>query len=336
MDRRDLFASVLVDDAIAAAMMPWSCPCDFGPSARYRLQELVGVGRDSLVYRAHDRRMSSEGFTANVAVKIRRAGTSDHEALTVRRVVHQNVLRVFDHGVDEASGSQYMVMEYVEGGDLSQKPGPWAVQEAVRFMVKVARGVHAAHSAGVVHCDLKPANIFMTTEGEPKVGDFDLSASVLNSAKDARGNLAFMSPEQFAGEENALSPPSDVYALGGLLFNLLTGELPNGASHGAITKAHTLGGDPARARIKGDLGCIVRKAMAPDRASRYNSAGELAGDLEQWLQGEPIEWLKPNPIKRSILWGARRPKLAATEERTNGALAPTDLRFQVTGRKCGE
>lgn len=195
MDRQDLLASILVDDAITAAMMPWSCPCDFGPQGRYRLLELVAVGRDSLVYRGHDRLLSSEGFGAEVAIKIVQGEAAQHEALTARRVAHPYVLRVLDRGVDNQTQATYMVTEYVEGGDLSQKPAPWELHQAVGFMIKVAKGVHAAHAAGVIHCDLKPANIFVTKEGDPKVGDFDLAASPLNISAAARGNVAFMSPE---------------------------------------------------------------------------------------------------------------------------------------------
>ncbi|HYE62377.1 MAG TPA: serine/threonine-protein kinase [Phycisphaerales bacterium] len=307
MDRKDLLASILVDEAIAASMVPWACPCHFGPEGRYRLQELVGVGRNSLVYRAHDRLMSSEGYNATVAVKIMKSAAVEREALTVRRVSHDHVLRVSERGVDPASGVQFLVMEYVEGGDLSKAEVPWDVKRAVRFMVKVARGVHAAHSASVVHCDLKPANILLTAEGEPKVSDFDLSASVLNPGTAVRGNYAFMSPEQYAGEVNALSPPSDVYALGGLLYYLLTGDLPNGTSHAEVAGAHLQGVAGRKPLPKGDLAAIVQRAMARDRDARHNSAGEFAEDLERWLRREPIPWLRSNPVKRTAMWCVRKP-----------------------------
>ncbi len=308
MDSKDLLASVLVDNAIAASMMPWSCPCDFGPDARYRLLELVGVGRDSLVYKGHDRLLSSEGFSAAVAIKVMHAEAAQREALAARRVVNPYVLRVLDRGIDRESQAAYIVTEYIEGGDLSQKSEPWELDDAVTFMTKVAKGVQAAHAAGIVHCDLKPANIFLTADGEPKVGDFDLSASPLNPSQANRGNVAFMSPEQFAAEENSLSPPSDIYALGGLLYFLTTGQLPNGASHLEVSQRHAGTIKPARGGVRGDLSRIITRAMDPVRDRRHASAAEFVQDLEHWQRHQPLEWTRPSMAKRVTLWGLRRSK----------------------------
>jgi hypothetical protein len=309
MDRKDVFASILADEIIASAMVPWACPADFGPEGRYRLQELVGTGRNSLVYRAHDRLMSSEGYQANVAVKIKRSSGITQEALTARRVIHENVLRVSERGVDPGSGTHYLVMEYVDGGDLSSVAVPMAPRMAVQLMRKVARGVQAAHSAGVVHCDLKPANILLTAEGEPKVSDFDLAASELNQSADGRGNLAFMSPEQARCEVDALTVPSDVYALGGLLYYLLTGSLPSRDLGGKLEAGIS---DAAKTpELRGDLGRVIARAMAKDRDRRHNSAGEFADDLGRWLALEPIPWIRTSPIRRTWMWGRRKPLHAA-------------------------
>jgi hypothetical protein len=307
----NVLASVLVDDAMASALMPWACPSDFGPAGRYQLIELAGAGRRSLVYRAHDRSMSSEGFGADVAVKIMRTGGSEREALAARRIVHPNVLRVLDRGVDEASGCAFLVTEYADGGDLSQQTVPWPAEKAVRFVAKLARAVQAGHAAGVVHCDLKPDNILLTRDGEPKIGDFDLSFSVLNRSQESRGNVAFMAPEQFAREEDSLAPPADIYALGGLLYYLLTGELPNGATHEEIEAVHASRGTLPRRSLRGDLGRIVGRALAHDKAIRHNSAGELADDLERYLRHEPISWLRTGPFRRTAMWAYRRPFTAA-------------------------
>jgi hypothetical protein len=307
MDRSEALASMLLDEAITDSLMPWACPCDFGPSARYRLVELVGIGRHSLVFRAQDRHLSSEGFSATVAIKVLR-DRSGHarEALAARRINHPNVLAVLDHGLIDG-GVAYVVCEYIDGGDLSEAAVPWPPRQAAAFVLKAARGVQAAHSAGVVHCDLKPANIMLTLEGDPKLVDFDLSHWGADDGSTARGNLAFMSPEQFRGDPASLTPPSDIYALGGLLYYLLTGKLPNGETRAEVGRAHAAAQPIPGPSIQRDLDRICRKAMAHAREDRYHSAGELADDLERWLRHEPIPWTRPGPIRRFLLVARRRP-----------------------------
>lgn len=307
MIQPDALASVLVDHALAEALVPWPCPSDFGPDGRYRLEEVIGAGQDSIVYRAKDRRLSSEGFDAAVALKIsRHAQSVRHDALSARRIVHPNVLSILDQGVTE-DGAAYLVSELVEGGDLSEKDVPIPPREAARFIAKLARGVHAAHSAGVVHCDLKPANILLTTEGEPKLADFDLARWASQSDDHARGNIAFMSPEQFRGERDALSPPSDIYALGGLLFYLLTGKLPNGQTRNEVAVIHATRTEPPSPGKNRTLDQICRRAMAIDRHERHDSAAQLADDLDAWLEHRPIEWLRPGTPERAFLWARRHP-----------------------------
>jgi hypothetical protein len=314
----DLLASVLVDDARAAALVPWSCPCEFGEQKRYRLEELVGVGGSSLVYRATDLWMSSDGFDATVAVKIRRgragdAAASGHddwsdggEALSARRITHPNVLSVIDRGVD-SSGAAYLVAEYLPGGDLGDLPRPMPARRAASLMIKVARAVQAAHAAGVVHCDLKPSNILLTSEGEPKLADFNLARSALLASEQARGNAGFMAPEQFLGQENALSPPADIYALGGLLFFLLCDRLAAGATREDIAAHHRSGRSAGPPGAGGDLDRICLRSMAPRREDRYHSAGELADDLERWLEHRPITGAPTGAARKAWLWCRRGP-----------------------------
>lgn len=297
------FASVLVDEALAAALVPWPCPCPFGPQGRYRLEELISTGPRSLVYRATDQKLSSQGFDARVAVKVFRVGAApNEEALAARRITHPNVLSILDGGVED--GSQYLVAEFVDGGDLSGKGGPWPAREAAQFMAKVARGVQAAHSAGIVHCDLKPANILLTDAGEPKLADFELSRWSDRDDSQARGNAAFMSPEQFRGEPDSLTPPSDIYALGGLLYWLLTGRLPNGGTEEEVAQRLTRKGAAPSPLIERDLDRICMRAMAPPRDARYHSAGEFADDLARWLGFEPLPW--DTTAARRLWLSARR------------------------------
>lgn len=305
------FASILMDQALAAEMVPWACPCPFGPGGRYRLDELVAASPHALIYAATDTAMSSEGFDATVAIKIlRKAQTARPEALTARRVEHPNVLATLDRGVSE-DGFPFIVAEFAGGGDLSRATLPMPPTQAVTLMAKVARAVQAAHSAGVVHCDLKPANILLTRQGEPKLADFGLSRWTSDSDEGSRGNIAFMSPEQFEGRDHALTPPSDIYALGGILTHLLTGRLPHGESAPEIAERRAAGHTVPSPGIERDLDRICLKATAHNPAHRYHSAGEFAEDLERWLHHEPIAWTSPSVFRRARLHARRHPYLAA-------------------------
>jgi predicted Ser/Thr protein kinase len=319
-------------------------PCDFGPTMpngrrRYELQELLGQGASGQVYLGLDRQLSEEGHTAMVAIKIllsadRKPSVREQlleEATKVRRISHPNVVLVHDRGVTEQD-EDYIVYELVDGGDLGQRigavPRPMAPREAAALVASVAEGVQAAHSAGVIHCDLKPGNIMLTRGGEPKVADFGVAVrlSVPREFEDGQaadiggivGNIAFISPEQYRGEEGALSVQSDVYALGGILYLLLTGELPNGSTVGEIATTH----DPEHGRAEAprlrmllpgldrDLEAICRRALAPTGAKRHPSASALAEDLRHWLAREPIGWMKPGFFHVLKLWSRRKPALA--------------------------
>lgn len=305
------FASILMDQALAAEMVPWACPCPFGPGGRYRLDELIAASPHALIYAATDTAMSSEGFDATVAIKIlRKTQTTRPEALTARRVEHPNVLATLDHGVSD-DGFSYLVAEFAGGGDLSRATLPMPPTQAVTLMAKVARAVQAAHSAGVVHCDLKPANILLTREGEPKLADFGLSRWTSDSDEGSRGNIAFMSPEQFEGRDHALTPPSDIYALGGILTHLLTGRLPHGESPQEIAQRRADGHAVPSPGIERDLDRICLKATAHNPAHRHHSASEFAEDLERWLHHEPIAWTRPSVFRRARLHARRHPFLAA-------------------------
>lgn len=298
------WASTLVDEAIIAAMMPWACPCNFGPEGRFRLEELVYLGKRSLVYRGIDKRLSSSGFAATVAIKI--TSTQDSgviDALSARRIVHPNVVRVLDLGIDPDSGASFIVTEFIEGGDMSHLQVPVESTRAAALIAQLARGVQAAHAAGVVHCDLKPTNVLMTSTGMPKLADFDLCRSPVNPDCVVRGNRAFMAPEQALGGDAGLAPLADIYALGGMLRWLLTGIIEPGTPDSLKTEL-ALHADY-------DLSRICLRALETERNKRHSSAGELADDLERWLTSRPIEWTNPNPAKRAKLWVRRNPGRAS-------------------------
>jgi serine/threonine protein kinase len=366
-----LLADAMADAADGAAPMSRPAaaaplPRGFGPPLpsgrpRYVLKELLGRGSHGTVYRAVDRQLSEANRPAMVAIKVL-ADEADaaarrrlvEEATKARRVDHPNVVRILDRGRTR-HGEDFLVFEYVRGQSLADllesRSGPLPPAEAARLLSRVARGVQAAHAAGLVHCDLKPANIIVMPDGTPKVADFgvavrqDSPGAADDDAAAVRvpppagapasprgtgrriGNLAFISPEQYRCEPGALSPASDIYALGGILFYLLTRVLPNGETAEAVAAAHAaIGGrqeapSPRRAapggrrrrarRIDADLDAICARAMAPVPHRRYGSAEALANDLEAWMRCEPIPWTRPGPWRRARLLVRRQPVAVA-------------------------
>jgi len=315
-------------------------PAEFGPliksgRPRYQLTKLLGSGSAGEVYQAIDRQLSEKDRPAYVAIKLltgrERGKRARHllieEATKARRVVHDNVVRVLDRGVSDED-EDYIVYEHVEGGDLDDwfKRLDWRVpvDVAAKMVARIARGVQAAHSAGLVHCDLKPSNVLVTESGEPKVCDFGIAVreSDMRRAQAGAikpiGNVAFISPEQYRAEEGSLSPPSDVYALAGILYYLLTHELPNGDSLSAVAKTHdpvsgrALAPNPqdARSDVDSDLAAICRRSMSLRPADRHASAATLAEDLEAWARREPIAWTRPTLWKVAKLAARRRPGVA--------------------------
>lgn len=315
-------------------------PCDFGPlltdgRKRFDVRQRLGGGTQGDVYLAADRALAEPDKPAWVAIKrlnvksmvdAERAAFAE-EARKARRIEHPNVVRVLDRGEDSRDG-EFVIYEYVDGGDLAaacgKRAGPLPPRDAAELMSQVCAGVQAAHVAGVVHCDLKPSNILLTREGRPKVADFGVATRVAAGDRDGLksngpiGNLAFIAPEQFLGKDGALAIPADVYALGGLLFYLLTAKLPNGDTPEEVERRHrsTTPIAPPSARaivpdIDTDLNAICERALARDPRERYQSAEALGADLRAWLERRPIEWTHPGTLRRTALLIRRQPIASA-------------------------
>ncbi|MEM7229339.1 MAG: protein kinase [Planctomycetota bacterium] len=346
---------------------PRDLPCAFGPELvdgrpRYEMESLLGVGAFGQVYLAVDRHLSDDDHQALVAIKILSTRIREpwarqrmiEEATKARRIDHTNVVRVVDRGVSR-DDEDYIVYEYVDGGDLAQwlddHTSVIAPAEAAALVAKIARGAQAAHYAGVVHCDLKPGNIMLTGDGEPKIADFGIAARLgegidhalySDLIDDSRplGNLAFIAPEQFRKEPGALSVAADIYALGGLLYLLVTRKLPNGASIKEITRTH----DPETGRttppsmagvdgVDQDLDAILQRAMSSRPEDRHASAGALADDLEAWIRHEPIAWMRPSLPRVVSLWVRRKPALAALGILLGVALVALEVTFREAQRE---
>ncbi len=306
MNPIEALASRLIDASLADLSLPLACPCEFGKGDRYLLEEVIGVGRDSFVYLATDRKLSSEGFPSHVAIKVHASGTSTlSEGVSARRVQHEHVVQVLDSG-ECADGTSFLVTELMAGGDLNGLELPLAPRKAASLMSQVARGVQALHSAGVVHGDLKPANILLTDRGVPKVADFDLAAMDSDARKG--GNYAFICPEYVAKETATPAPPADIYALGGMLYFLLSNRMPNGETWDEIRNTlSTRGSVPDSLGLDVDLDQIYRRALAFDPSDRYTSAGAFAEDLDAWGEYRPLSWTKPGAVHQIRLWSRRRP-----------------------------
>jgi len=307
-------------------------PCEFGPlltsgAPRYVLLRVLGVGSSGSVYEAEDRVLSDGPARALVALKVltrahnRFADIHWQEAAKANRVKHPNVVRALDRGT-APTGEQYAVFELVDGGDLeslAQRQGPLHPDDAATLVAMTARGVHASHQAGIIHADLKPQNVLLTRENVPKVSDFgvarrhgDAGASSLPSGR--IGGLGFMAPEQYREPWEGATIASDVYALGGLLFWLLTGALPNGESRAEVERSLAEGAAPAwrepllrERRVPRTLRAIILRATAFDPAQRHASAAALADELDAFIQRRPVPSAHPSLIARATLWSRRHP-----------------------------
>jgi serine/threonine-protein kinase len=278
--------------------------------SRYEILDRLGEGATAVVYRARDRELNRP-----VAVKILRASAGwnavmrerfRREAQTAARISHPNVVAI--HDVGEEEGQLYLVMELIEGRPLgallAERSGD--LEEKVRLLETAAHGVDAAHAEGIVHRDLKPANILIPSSGEPKVADFGLAHLIGDAAGLTRtgamlGTPLYMAPEQVAGKSKEVTPRTDVYALGTILYEILTGHVPfSGSSMAEVAHALTTR-EPARPTGPADLVTVCLKALEKDPSRRYASAGAFSEELARFLRGEPVEARPPGIGRRFVL-----------------------------------
>lgn len=224
------------------------------------------------------------------------------EAELLAKVVHPNVVRVVS--LDHAPSGPYLVTDLVEGQELADRAGvPTEPREAARLVRDLAGAVAAVHAQGILHRDLKPQNVIVRPDGTPVLLDFGVareqSSERLTQTGAMIGTVQYMSPEQASGEPtNQLTARTDVYALGAILFFLLSGGPPfHGTGINVVTKLLTE--DPPWPAVPGDLGAVLRQAMAKDRIARYPSAAALGEDLDRYLAGEPVS---ASPVRRGRPW----------------------------------
>jgi serine/threonine-protein kinase len=274
-------------------------PAAFGD---YELLEEIGRGGMGVVYRALQK---SLGRTVAIKMLLRRdlATPADlsrfrSEAEAAAQLDHPGIVSVFEVG--ECDGHPFYSMQFVEGTTLAKRllQGPLPAREAAALLAKVGDAVHAAHARGVLHRDLKPSNILIDAGGKPHVSDFGLAKRL--EADDSvthtgaiLGTPCYMSPEQAAGSRGDVGPTSDVWSLGAILYQMLTGRPPFQASSPMDTLLAVLESDPPVPRsidrqVDRDLEMIALKSLQKPQELRYGSAAELAADLRAFLAGEPV------------------------------------------------
>jgi serine/threonine-protein kinase len=285
----------------------------------YELQSVLGSGGMGVVYRAWHVKLQRP-----VAIKMLLAGAyaSDQElacllreAQVVASLRHPNIVQV--HDVGEIDGLPYFSMEFLDGGTLAKKLAgiPQPAREAAELTVMLAEAVDAAHRNGVVHRDLKPANILLTSDGSPKVADFSLARTFGSetslSLQSARiGTPSYMAPEQVLGSPAAFYPTVDVYSLGAILYECLTGRPPFHAETPEATHRQVLEAEPAapsrlNAGVPRDLETICLKCLQRQPDQRYATAAALAADVRRFLNGEPIRARPVSTLERSWRWVRR-------------------------------
>src|ERR1051326_1989423 len=291
----------------------------------YELLEEIGRGGQGVVFRARQKSLNR-----TVALKVIGLGqwaSKAHlkrfrrEAEAAASLNHPCIVPIYEVG--EREGSCYFSMQFVEGGQLDEvvRREPIPIREAAELIAKLARTVHYAHEHGILHRDIKPGNILLDAEGEPHLTDFGLarlleSESTITRTLEIMGTPSYMAPEQAAGENTKLPNAMDVYGLGAVLYQLLTGHPPFAGGTTYETIRLLLDTEPRQPRLLNrkldrDLSTICLKCLEKDPTRRYASALALSEDLERWLKHEPIRARRTGLLIRARKWVQRQPAIAA-------------------------
>ena len=297
-------------------------PVEFGD---YALLEEIGQGSQGVVYRA--RQKSLNRIVALKVIALGHWATEPHvkrfrrEAEAAARLNHPGIVPIYEVG--ERDGACYFSMGLVEGGQLDAmlEREPMSIRSAVELIVKLARTVQYAHEHNILHRDIKPGNILLDAKGEPHLTDFGLARlveaeSTVTRTREVLGTPSYMAPEQAAGETAKLGKATDVYGLGAVLYQLLTGHPPFAGGTTYETIRLLLNTEPRQPRVLNrkidrDLSTICLKCLEKDPKRRYPSAVALIEDLEHWLKHEPIRAKRSGLFTHARKWVRRKPAIAA-------------------------
>jgi len=315
-------ASPKTINAFGDRVPPSAMSMDFGD---YELLEEIGRGGQGVVFCARQKSLNR-----TVALKVINLGqwaSKAHvkrfrrEAEAAASLDHPGIVPI--HEVGERDGSCYFSMKFVEGGQLDEvaRREPMLIRRAVELITKVARTVHYAHEHGILHRDIKPGNILLDQNGEPHLTDFGLARlleteSSVTQTLDVLGTPSYMAPEQANGRNEQLTSATDVYGLGAVLYQLLTGHPPFAGGTTYETVRLVLETEPRQPRLSNpkidrELSTICLKCLEKDPKRRYFSALGLAEDLEHWLKHEPIRARRSGFFTHARKWVRRNPGISA-------------------------
>ncbi|VTT97339.1 serine threonine protein kinase : Probable serine/threonine protein kinase OS=Blastopirellula marina DSM 3645 GN=DSM3645_26589 PE=4 SV=1: Pkinase: TPR_12: TPR_12: TPR_10: TPR_10 [Gemmataceae bacterium] len=313
------------DEAVRAAERSLAPPTRLLPAiAGYEIVSELGRGGMGVVYRARHIRLNRP-----TAIKMLLGGQYADPVAQVRFLVeaeivaliqHPNVVQVYEFG--QHDGQPFFALEFVDGTTLAgklQAAGRFGPRAAAEMVAKLADAIAAAHAKGIVHRDLKPANVLLDERGEPKVTDFGLAKvgrSEMTASGAIMGTPDYMSPEQAAGRTKEIGTATDIYSLGVILYELLTGRTPFRGESVMQTIQQVLAGEPAWPRslvsaVPRDLETICLKCLEKEPRKRYGTAEALAADLRAYLAGRAIAVRPVGTLEYAVKWAKRRPAPAA-------------------------
>jgi serine/threonine-protein kinase len=307
-----------------AAAGPGAVPLSAVRLGNYELLGEIARGGMGVVYRARQvglgRVVAVKMIVASSHAGLEKRDRFRREAQAVARLQHPNIVQIFEVG--EADGRPFFSLEFLDGGCLADRLAgvPLPARRAAALVETLARAMHSAHQQGIVHRDLKPANVLLARDGTPKITDFGLAKLLDRSdtptkPSEVLGTPSYMAPEQAAGKTREVGPAADVYALGAILYEALTGRPPFQGAGLLETLEQVRTQEPVPVRrlqpkVPRDLETVCHRCLEKDPARRYATAQALAEDLRRFQAGEPVQVRPVGPLGRAVKWARRRPAVA--------------------------